>query len=73
MVAKSTCVFAIAITLVFCGSNVQGLVTDNPIKDAIEQAVADAMSSETHFNILITFRSVIFNFDRIFKDDHHLI
>ncbi|KAL4532276.1 hypothetical protein Ndes2437B_g02687 [Nannochloris sp. 'desiccata'] len=44
MVAKSTCVFAIAITLVLCGSNVQGLITDNPIQNAIEQAVSDAMS-----------------------------
>jgi hypothetical protein len=47
MVAKSTCVFAIAITLVLCGSNVQGLVTDNPIKNAIDQAVSEAVSSET--------------------------
>jgi hypothetical protein len=67
MVAKSTCVFAIAITLVLCGSKVQGLVTDNPIKDAIEQAVSDAMSSETSQTILFPFRSLISFLDRIFN------
>jgi hypothetical protein len=67
MVAKSTCLFAIAITLVLCGSNVQGLTTDNPIQNAIEQAVSNAMSSEILQNTLCSFKSVIFLFDRIFN------
>ena len=43
MMAK-TCVIAVALALL-CGSTVQATL-DNPVKNAIDQAVSDAMQSK---------------------------
>ena len=46
MMSKSTCLLAITMAML-CGASVQAAVLDNPINNAIEKAVSDAMQSKT--------------------------